>query len=164
MIDLRSGFFKIRSRKYPILWTGLYAEHVANEHFLNPNTHPILHLTIQKFVQTAKNVKIEKPGTYICTVDYNIEFELHIPVMIQSQFAIIKTCYKMKKKTEHKAVKGIKTKRKAAPKEEIWYRMDDEGWELTKPHIGPNTTRESFDRWRNKHLYGIKKMPDWVKY
>lgn len=89
-MDLQSGFCTIRKRKLPILWTGQYAQHLAEEHISDSTSHPFLHIEAQKHLQKGEVLK-NKAG-YICLSKLNNQTVL-VPVIVKPNFVIIKTAY-----------------------------------------------------------------------
>lgn len=92
MITL-NGSVKFRNRRLPIFWTGEFAQHLADKNKSDPRTHPYLHLQAQKLLQVCTEFK--KSGkSYIGIINKN-GLEFYVIFFIKSNFAIIKTCYKI---------------------------------------------------------------------
>ncbi len=87
-----NGSVKYRNRKFDITWTGEIAEHVA-DHFINQNnTHPYLHLEIQKMLQKSKAFNAKR-STVIAKCTAADGRKTYVIFVIKGKFAIIKTCY-----------------------------------------------------------------------
>lgn len=94
MISL-NGSVKFRNRNLPIFWTGEFAQHLSEKNKSEPNTHPYLHVQAQKFLQVCTEFK--KSGkSYVGTLEKD-GTKILIVFFIKSNFAIIKTCYKLGK-------------------------------------------------------------------
>lgn len=93
-MNLRSGSITLRGRKIPIVWTGQFAEHVANNYIMEKSVHPLLHVEIQQLCQKAIFRK-ERGSVYTASVlqkenTFTIVGEIHLKIFYP------KTCYKFK--------------------------------------------------------------------
>lgn len=87
-----NGTVKYRNRRLPIHWTGEIAEHVADNFIHQNNTHPYLHLQIQKMLQKCKNFFVKR-GSIIALCIAPDGRKTCVVFIIKSNLAVIKTCY-----------------------------------------------------------------------
>lgn len=106
-LNLLSGYATIRNRKKPILWTGMYAQHLSDRHTEAPETHPLLHVAAQQALQKAEIAKDGKNFIGLYTSPDGQKY--FIPVINSPKFVIIKTCYFLNYDTmrDAKKAKGI---------------------------------------------------------
>jgi hypothetical protein len=97
MSTYNSGYITHRKRKIPIVWDGLHAQHIAEEHINNRSSHPLLHVRIQ---QLAKNVKeweqTQKGSKRYCAtlIDNETNKRFFVLVEIWTNFVYIITSYR----------------------------------------------------------------------
>jgi hypothetical protein len=92
-MNLLSGNIKARNKKYPIVWTGQNAQHLAERHVDENSLHPFLHMEVQQMAQTAVWKKEGNTRTYYAKVEVN-KGKFWIIGILHSHFFEIKTCYK----------------------------------------------------------------------
>lgn len=92
-MNLLSGNVKIRNKKYPIVWTGQNAQHLAEKHDSQKSLHPFLHVDVQQISSKAVWEKEGKSRTYTAYPFVQDERYKLIGVL-HNQFFEIKTCYK----------------------------------------------------------------------
>ena len=86
-----NGTVKIRGRKLPIFWSGEFAQHVAENYYNKSDSHPFLHVEVQKLLQTCSEFK--KSGKSIVGILNKNGSKIYVVFFIRSKFAVIKTCY-----------------------------------------------------------------------
>jgi hypothetical protein len=117
-----NGYANFRNRKLLIVWTGQYAEHLAEGHYLRNSIHPYLHVKVQKILQKHLVTKLDKDT--ICAI-FEKNRIVVIPVLIQSNFAIPKTCYIKGNNTMANNLGNIKAV-KSGTKTKIFVDLDEE--------------------------------------
>jgi hypothetical protein len=86
-----SGTIKIRSKSYPLTWTGEKAEHLAQGYMDTPHIHPYLHVAAQQFAR--KGVVRANGGKRYNTM-YNNGFEyVCVSLLLQGKFVVICSCF-----------------------------------------------------------------------
>jgi len=88
MENLFTGYTRFRNRKYPILWTGSDAQHIA-ETFIKNTAEP-LHIDVQKSLQGAANFRF---STGMVGVKEHSGFTTEIIWQLKSKKAMIKTAH-----------------------------------------------------------------------
>jgi hypothetical protein len=91
-MNLLSGSIKARNTKYPIVWTGQNAQHLAERHVDENSLHPFLHVEVQQMAQKAKWEK-ESGRTYYAYVFVG-ESRYVMFGILHNTFFELKTCYK----------------------------------------------------------------------
>jgi hypothetical protein len=90
-----SGYITFRARKIGITFSGEKAQHIAEEHFKSPKTHPLLHIRIQQLAAQVKNWNKQGANRYTGTAIDNISGSvIFIAADIYPKFAIIVTAFK----------------------------------------------------------------------
>ena len=92
-MNLGSGNITHRGRKMPIVWTGQFAEHVADTYINEKSVHHFLHVDIQQMCQKANFIK-DKNSVFVANViknnlNYLIVGEIHLNIFYP------KTCYRV---------------------------------------------------------------------
>ncbi|MES2773392.1 MAG: hypothetical protein V4722_04370 [Bacteroidota bacterium] len=87
-----NGTVTYRNRKLPIFWGGENAEHIADNFVHRNNTHPYLHVAIQRMLQKSKN-SIVKRGSVIAWCTAGDGRKTCVVFVIKGNLAVIKTCY-----------------------------------------------------------------------
>lgn len=94
MMNLYSGKVKINNIKYPILWDGEHAEHIAKNYIEDNKIHPFLHIRIQQLLINAITIQTT---TGIYSFNYDSEYGYVVVILIKStNFVRIKTCFTIK--------------------------------------------------------------------
>lgn len=97
MEGYKSGNITHRKRKVPIVWNGEHAQHVAEEHIKDKDSHPLLHVRIQQLAKSVKEWKQSAKGSKryeAIIIDRKMKQKFLIVVEIWPKFAYIITCYK----------------------------------------------------------------------
>lgn len=105
-MQLGSGYIKFRNRKLHILWTGQFAQHVAENHIKNKYLYPYLHVEIQQSLKILK--EFNRNGKRYIAIKEESNGCLFIVFQIRTIFAEIVTSYFNKTTAEMaKKRKGI---------------------------------------------------------
>ena len=93
-----SGFVTFRQRKIGIVFSGQSAEHIMENHLQTPILHPLKHQRIQQLAKAVTEWKKEGDKTYTGSAyDKKTDCTYRVVIEIYTKFAIIITCYKLKK-------------------------------------------------------------------
>lgn len=91
-LNLLSGNVHLRNRKLPILWTGMYAQHLAEEYEKDPHVHPLLHIEAQQTLSKSDILK-NKHGRWMGFHPATAGGYYFFPLIIYPKFVVIQTCF-----------------------------------------------------------------------